>query len=208
MTEQISYRQEILRKLVHLSSFWMVAAFGIFPRALNVCLFAGLLAGLVAIEYANHKGWLFVRATYGRFFGQMLRENETGPEFRLSGAPHVLAAALMLCLLFDPTVSMIALSVMLAGDAFAALIGRKFGRHKISHGSKSIEGAAAFWVASAFILAFFALFCRLPASFILMGILGITVAMLAEIFEKQIGMDDNFSIPLVMGISLSLAHFL
>ena len=208
MEKQISFQQEVLRKLVHLSSFWMVAAIGIFPRAWNVCLFAGLLLGIVAIEYANHKGLPLVRATYGRIFGRMLRENERGQEFRPSGAPHVLAAALMLCLLFEQRVAMTALAIMLTGDSFAAIIGRKFGRRKINHGRKSIEGAAAFWISSALVLAFFVLFFRLPTPFVLMGIFGITTAMLAEIFEEQIKIDDNFSIPLAMGLSLSLAHYL
>ena len=208
MAKQISYTQEVLRKLVHLSSFWMVAAFGIFPRSWNVCLFAGLLVSLVVIEYANHRGNSFIRATYGRLFGRMLREHETGTGFHLSGAPHVLAAALMLCLLFEQTVSMLALSIMLSGDSAAALIGRKFGKHKINRAGKSIEGATAFWITSVAVLALFAHFCRFPMSFIFMGIFGIKIAMLAEIFEEQIRMDDNFSIPLVMGISLSLARFL
>ena len=208
MAKQITYTQEILRKLIHLSSLWMVVSLGIFPRAWNVCLFATLFVVLITIEYGYHKKWAVVTATYGRFFSKMLRENEIGKNFRLSGAPYVLAAALMVSLLFERTISMVALSTMLIGDTFAALIGRKFGKHKINEGTKSIEGAVAFWVSSAAVLMFFILFYHRPLSFAIMGIFGITVAMLAEVYEKQIKMDDNFSIPLVMGISLSLARFL
>lgn len=208
MTKQITYTQEILRKLIHLSSLWMVVSLGILPRSWNVCLFAMLLFVQSFIEYGYYRKWPLLVATYGRFFGRMLRENETGETFRLSGAPYVIAAALMVALLFERTISMVALSTMLIGDTCAALIGRKFGRHKINEGTKSIEGAAAFWISSVVVLAFFTVFYSQPPAFAVMGTAGITIAMLAEIYEKQIRMDDNFSIPLTMGISLSLARFL
>lgn len=208
MAKQITYAQEILRKLIHLSSLWMVASLGLIPRTWNTCLFTVLLIFQLAIEYGYHKKWPFITATYGRFFSNMLRENEKGRQFRPSGAPYVLAAALMVALLFEKTIAMIALSTMLIGDTFAALIGRSFGRHKINGGSKSLEGAAAFWFTSVAVLVFFVLAFRQTPAFAIMGLVGITLAMLAEIYEKQVKMDDNFSIPLVMGISLSLSRFL
>lgn len=208
MTKQITYTQEILRKLIHLSSLWMVVSLGLLPRSWNVCLFAALLFAQVMIEYGYYKRWPLLVATYGRFFSNMLRENETGEKFRLSGAPYVIAAALMVALLFERTISMVALSTMLIGDTCAALIGRKFGRHKINEGTKSMEGAVAFWISSAAVLAFFSALYSQPMAFSIMGLFGITVAMIAEVYEKQIKMDDNFSIPLAMGISLSLARFL
>ncbi len=186
----------------------MVVSLGILPRSWNVCLFAVLLFGQVMIEYGYYKKWPLLVSTYGRFFSRMLRESETGETFRLSGAPYVIAAALMVALLFERTISMVALSTMLIGDTCAALIGRKFGRHKINEGTKSIEGAIAFWISSAAVLAFFVNIYSQPPAFAIMGVFGLTVAMLAEIYEKQIKMDDNFSIPLAMGISLSLARFL
>lgn len=208
MAKQITYTQEILRKLIHLSSLWMVVSLGILPRSWNVCLFAALLFAQVMVEYGYYKRWPLLVATYGRFFSRMLRESETGEKFRLSGAPYVIASALMVTLLFERTISMVALSTMLIGDTCAALIGRKFGRHKINEGTKSMEGAIAFWVSSTIVLAFFVAFYSQPFAFSIMGLFGITVAMMAEIYEKQIKMDDNFSIPLAMGISLSLAHLL
>ena len=208
MTKQITYTQEILRKLIHMSSLWMVVSLGYLPRSVNTCLFAALLIIQIAIEYGHHKKWPILTATYGRFFGNMLRESEKGKQFHLSGAPYVLAAALMVTLLFEKTIAMVALSTMLIGDTFAALIGRRFGRHKINNGSKSIEGAAAFWLSSVAVLAFFVITFGKSSAFTIMGAIGITLAMLAEIYEKQVRMDDNFSIPLAMGISLSLARFL
>jgi len=208
MAKQITYTQEVLRKLIHLSSLWMVFSLALLPRFWNIIIFSVLLIMLVLTEYAYYKEWPFFVNIYGRFFSRMLRENEKGNSFRVSGAPYVLAAALMVTLLFEQTVAMIALSTMLIGDTCAALIGRKFGKHKINNGTKSIEGAFAFWLSSLFVLIFFVHIYSKSVFFFAIGTFGLTIAMFAEIYEKQIKIDDNFSIPLVMGISLNLIPFL
>lgn len=207
MSEQITYTQELLRKLIHLSSLWMVISLGLFSRSFNVFLFAILLIVSILVEYGNFKRWPFFVATYGRLFGKMLREKEKNEHFHISGAPYVIAAALMVAILFERSIAMTALATMLIGDSFAALIGRKFGRHKINENTKSMEGSLAFWISAATVLLFFFFFFRKTLIFLIMGIIGITIAMFAEIYEKQIKIDDNFSIPLAMGIALSLTRF-
>lgn len=117
----------------------------------------------------------------------------------------LLPAALMVTILFSDVVAMTALSTMLVGDTAAALIGRKYGKRKINQNRKSVEGSLAFWITSFFILLFFGLLYSQPIWFYMYGILGITAAMFAEIYENRIRIDDNFSIPLVMGLFLSLA---
>lgn len=199
---QISYKQELLRKLIHLSSLWMVFSIGTFPRSFNIFLFGALLVLLILVEYGNYKKWPLFTKTYGKFFNRILRPKETGEHFSISGAPYVLASALMVSILFPPIIAMVALAIMLIGDTAAALVGRKFGRHKINAGTKSIEGSVAFWIASTCVLLFFVSLFSLPYSFTIRGIVGLTCAMFAEIYEKQIHMDDNFSIPLITGLLL------
>lgn len=205
VNQQISYLYEVLRKSIHLSSLWMVVSIGIFPGVLNILLFSFLLFAICFIEYGNHKKWPLFSETYGRMFNRILREQETQEKFRFSGAPYVIAAALMVTILFSDVVAMTALSVMLVGDTAAALIGRKYGKRKINQNRKSVEGSLAFWIASFVILVFFGLLYSQPIWFYLYGILGITAAMFAEIYENRIRIDDNFSIPLVMGLFLMLA---
>lgn len=205
MNRQISYLYEVLRKSIHLSSLWMVVFIGVFPAVLNILLFSFLLFAICFIEYGNHKKWPLFAETYGRLFNRILREQETQEKFRFSGAPYVIAAALMVTILFSDVVAMTALSTMLVGDTAAALIGRKYGKRKINQNKKSVEGSLAFWITSFFILLFFGLLYSQPIWFYMYGILGITAAMFAEIYENRIRIDDNFSIPLVMGLFLSLA---
>lgn len=175
---------------------------GVFPREFNIFLFAFLFVLITLIEYGNYKKWPVCVKTYGKFFGKMLRKDEVKANFQPSGAPYVLAAAFMISVLFPSIIAMISLATMLIADTAAALAGRKLGRHKINNGTKSIEGAIAFWIASAGVLFFFHSQYAFSNIFIVRGILGFTCAMFAEIYEKQIRMDDNFSIPLIIGLFL------
>ncbi|MBR6000632.1 MAG: phosphatidate cytidylyltransferase [Oxalobacter sp.] len=202
MSKQIPYIQEVLRKGIHLSSLWMVVAMGILPRLVNIALFSVLLVGCVITEYGNHKGWKLFTATYGALFNRMLREREKQTEFRLSGAPYLIGAALMCVVLFPTVIAMASFSVMLIGDTVAALIGRRYGRHPINRGTKSLEGSIAFCMAGFAIVCFFYFFCAQPMAFLVSGFVGIVAAAIAEAYENRIHIDDNFSIPLAVGVCL------
>ena len=133
---------------------------------------------------------------------RILREEETQVTFRPSGAPYLIAGALAVTILFPGIIAMTALSVMLVGDTFAALVGRKLGRHKINMGTKSIEGSIAFWFFSSIVLLIFCHYYRQPFSFLVSGTFGITLATFAEIYENRLHIDDNLSIPVIVGFSL------
>lgn len=186
----------------------MVVSIGLFPVFFNIALFALLLFSIILIEYGNHRQWRLFTLTYGTLFNRILREKETQARFRLSGAPYVIAAALMVTVLFPKVIAMTALSIMLIGDTCAALVGRKLGRHKINRGTKSIEGSLAFWLFSAGVLLFFYMNFSQSILFLIFGLIGVTMATFAEIFENRIHLDDNFSIPLVVGIFLYFSYWL
>lgn len=208
MNKEISYAHEVLRKAIHLSSLWMVVSIALFPRHFNIVLFSFLLLTITVVEYGNHRQWRLFTLIYGSLFNRILREKEIQEKFHLSGAPYVIAAALMVTLVFPKIIAMTALSVMLVGDTCAALIGRKFGKHKINQGTKSIEGSSAFWLFSTTVLLFFYLIYHQTSSFFLFGLTGITAATFAEIYENKIHLDDNFSIPLAVGLFLYLPVWL
>lgn len=205
----ITYAEEIKRKLVHLSSLWMAAATLLLApwRWAAVVLFVLLLLLTLVSEHDYANGGKYLGRLYGRLFGRMLRNEVRPGQWVVSGGAPVLAAALLVNVLFPPWIAAGALAVMLTGDAAAALIGRKFGRHKLVNG-KSLEGCAGFVaVGFAALVAVLAVTGR-PARDYLLALAAVLLAALVELFQKQLKLDDNLTIPLCVGAVLSLSCLL
>ena len=203
---EITYREEVKRKLVHLSSLWMAAAtllLAPWPWCAPVIFFLLLLLTLVSEhDYAN--GGKYLGRLYGKIFGQMLRNEVKPGQWIVSGGAPVLAAALLVNLLFPAWIAAGALTVMLTGDIAAALIGRKFGRHKLVNG-KSLEGTVSFMIVGYIALIVILLITRRPLlPDFAVGFLAVLVGGLVELFQKQLRLDDNLSIPLSVGLVLLL----
>ena len=203
---EISYFEEIKRKCVHLSSLWMVAATLLLAGwqwIACVIFFLLLLLTLVSEhDYAN--GGKYLGRLYGYLFGKMLRNEVKKGQWIVSGGAPVLAAALMVNLLFSPVIAASSLAVMLTGDAAAALIGRKFGRHKLVN-NKSLEGLISFIVVGFITVCAVFLIMSVPSKWFIWGFIAVIAGALAELFQKQLKLDDNFTIPLSCGIVLYLA---
>ena len=197
---EISYVEEIKRKLIHLSSLWMVAATLLLAqKQWIVCLiFAALLLLTLVLEHDYANGGKYLGRLYGKLFKKMLRNEVKPGQWIVSGGAPVLAAGLMMNVLFAPVIAASGLAVMLTGDAFAALIGRKFGKHKFFNG-KSVEGCAAFLITDWLIV--IGAFYITGFSWIILvcGLIGVVIAMIAELFNEELHLDDNFSIPLLVG---------
>lgn len=204
---EITYFEEIKRKLVHLSSLWMVAATLLIPRGWLCLLFLLLLLITLISEYDYARGGRYLGKLYGRIFGRMLRNEVKPGQWIVSGGAPVLAAALMVNILFPPFIAAGALAVMLTGDAAAALIGRQFGKHKTVNG-KSWEGFASFVITGYIALAAVLFITGVPCIFYFWGAAGVILAAVAELFQKQLKIDDNFSIPLCTGAVMYLAFYL
>ena len=201
---EITYKQEILRKLIHLSSLWMVAAIYFLPKYMSSSLFFSLFLLNILLEYGAYRKWTLFYKVYHTLFHKMLRDKERKNKFHFSGAPYVLAAAFLSSLLFHKEIAMVALSIMLLSDTAAALVGRKWGKHKINEKTKSLEGALAFYSVGVFTLLFYALFFSFTPSLVFGGLIGIILATFAEIYENKIHIDDNLSIPLICGLCLTI----
>ena len=214
MSIEITYLEEIKRKAVHLSSLWMVAATLLFPyffpeygRWISCIVFAALLVLTLVSEHDYANNGPYLGKLYGILFGKMLRKEVKPGMWIVSGGSFVLAAALLVNLLFEPYIAAPSLAVMLTADAAAALIGRKFGRHKAPNG-KSWEGVAAFIQVGYGALAAVLAIAGAPAGFFVAAIPAVILAAAVELFEKQLRLDDNFSIPLCIGAVLFAASFL
>jgi dolichol kinase len=111
------------------------------------------------------------------------------------------ATALTILALTDLQTACVCAVVALGfGDPAAALVGRKFGRHKLVN-NRSLEGTVTFAVVSSALL--FAVLTAFHTDLGMGRALGVAVASsvagaLAELFSRRL--DDNFTIPLVSGL--------
>ena len=195
-----SFRRELARKSIHLSSLWIPALIYFAHPGVSVMLFAILFLCDALLEYGNFKKWRWARRTFGFLFFKTLRNKErVRTRFQVSGSMYVLAAAIICTLLFSKPVAAITLTVMLISDTCAALFGKAFGTRKL-YKSKSLEGTVAFFLSALLINMLY----EPVFHFTYAGVIACIAATLAEMFEDKIEIDDNLSIPLFVGIILSL----
>ncbi len=195
-----SYRKEIFRKSIHLSSLWIPALIYFMHPGISIIIFSVLFFIDGLLEYGNYQRWNWARNIFGRLFFKTLRQKETKRiYFQSSGSLYVLLAAIACTLLFSKPIAAISMTVMLISDTFAALIGKAFGTRKI-YKNKSLEGTTAFFMSALFI-------CMLYEPifhFTYASVLACLLATAAEIYEDKTEIDDNLSIPFSIGIVLSL----
>lgn len=198
MIQSVSYKNEVLRKLIHLSSLWMVGAVYLLSREQALLLFGVVFVGMVLFEIFRRYS-PFVKKLTQKLLSNILRphENVTGDN-HLTGAFYVTLAVLIAVFIFPKSITISAITIMLLADTAAALVGRKFGKHPL-HG-KSWEGTAAFFAVSAIIL-FLSSYWGLPLG--MFQILGVAAAAaIIELYSNKVKIDDNLTIVLSVGALL------
>jgi len=187
-------KKEILRKSFHLifgiifllliyflgttPSFWIIV----------VCFLIGLIIALL------HRNGIKI-PLFEKIVFSVEREHEK--HFPGKAALMFFIAAIILLYFFvsEPNLVLAGLSVQIFADTAAALIGKKFGKHKIlskEHYTKTLEGTIACFVVALVVLLFF-----VPFEFALI------VAIIATIIEFA-PINDNLLIPLVVAGALKL----
>ena len=130
-----------------------------------------------------------VQEWFSVMFGWLLRRHESdSKKKRLNGATYVLVSATLCVLIFPKPITITAFSILILGDMMAALIGRRFGRHRFF--DKSVEGSLAFFAIG------IAVIVAVPQTLhgvagILLGILAVGVGAVVEALPWEV--DDNLS---------------
>lgn len=202
--ENISYEQEVLRKGIHLMSLSIPLIYIFVTRefALMILLPMTIIAVLIDIlaKYDN-----FVRKYLYQYFGKMLRNHEKNSDILvLNGASWVLIAALATIFFFPKVIAVISFMILIVSDISAALIGRRFGKHKIL--DKSIEGTAAFILSGFLIVWIVGVIYRADIWFYIAGYTGAFVGGIAELVSTKLKLDDNLSIPISVGITMAIVN--
>lgn len=166
---------------------------GIVLRIMAVLLVLVLLFELVRAKYPLFNEWAW------RNFRGFFKENE---KKTITGMPYFIGGILVTVIFFEKPIAITALCFLTFGDVTAAIIGKKFGRHKIFP-PRSVEGSIAFFI-MATLVGFILKHYFFPANLTVITILA--SAFIAAVVETlPIALDDNLTIPIIAGAAL---HFL
>lgn len=186
-----TWTQELARKALHAASGALATATLRRPQRARAALLVAATSAL-AIELARRRSPV-VAQRFERLVGPLLRPHERRG---LTGATALAWADLAAAALFPPRVAAAAQLYAAWGDAAAALVGRRWGRHRLPSG-KSLEGALA---AALVDYAAGRALLRLPHRAALAGALA---ASLAELLPGP--GDDNLRVALAGGAAAALA---
>jgi len=191
--------REVQRKLIHLG-FLVLPLDLLYPlapwprgRAQFRMLLIALVLGALVLDLLRLNAPR-VGQFFRRFVGQMIREHE---QFSLLGSTYLLLAALLAVEIFPQPVAAAALGFTVLGDAFAAIVGKAWGRRRLFH--KTLEGALGGLAVCLAWAAFLALAGHAPWGPLLAGA---AVASLVELLP--IPLDDNLGITLISGYTMKL----
>lgn len=177
--------EELRRKSIHLSGLILPVIYLFMDKSTMLVLVGGLTGVAITVELGK---WLSprFREIFFRLFTPLLRSHER--QGAITGATYYLISTLLCILFFDKHLAVVCIFFMVLGDMSAALVGKMWGRTKLT-GQKSLEGSVAcFIVCTAIALVKFH-----P----IVGITGALVATFVEIIPLRI--DDNLTVPLLSG---------
>jgi dolichol kinase len=131
-------RREIGRKLFHVSSVVIPALVWILPRPVAVAGLVALALTAVTVDFAR----LRMRWARYHFLSRTRTLLRTHERHGFAGATYMVVAYAAALLLFPTPIAVAGMLYNGLGDASAALVGKRFGRHRTAWG-KSWEGFAA-----------------------------------------------------------------
>ncbi|MEE9441198.1 MAG: diacylglycerol/polyprenol kinase family protein [candidate division Zixibacteria bacterium] len=186
--EEITLAAEFIRKGIHL--FALVIPIGYALVAFQTAVFGVALAAVVAIlidisRFRQWKIWKYLSI----ILTPIIRDHEVKGGF--TGASYILTTAALCIIFFPKPIAIAALVFIIIGDTAAALIGRRFGKHKL-YKKKSIEGSLACLIS---LVAVSFVIPGLPTA---VGLIGALTATLAEAFCGKL--DDNLFVPISSGL--------
>ncbi len=195
---QISFASELARKGTHLGAMVMPVGYYLLglTRVEMLYIMIPVTLVMIIVDIARLRRWAFWTGFARKIIGRLIRQHEEAGDF--TGASYILLSTCFTVALFDKPVAIAALSFIIVGDSFAAVVGRKFGRHRLGRpfGSKTWEGSLACLVGTLLVAAL------APGLAVPVAVIGAIAA--AAIEAMPFGIDDNITVPILSGLIMTL----
>lgn len=194
----IDYKSELLRKSIHFCSLSIPIIYYFIEKETALSILIPLTVVSVIIDF----GKFFIPSlnkNIQKIFGFLMREHEIDADKKnLNGASYVFIAATLTIWIFPKIIFITAFTMLIICDIAAALIGRRYGKHKFL--AKSLEGTLAFFVFSCIVVIFTPKLNGELLEYII-GFIGGAVGAIVENISYGWA-DDNLTIPLSVGLSM------
>ncbi len=188
-TKKYFHGEGMGRRLFHLFNCLTLAILAlIISRDTFLWLLFALSSLLLLVDIVRLT-WFDSNRLFLLIFGTLMRRQETKG---LTGSIYVLVGCLLTVLIFDRDIAVAGMIFLGVGDAFAGLIGERWGRHRLV-GKKTLEGSTAFFVSCVAVGLVFQ-FIVLDISMMVL-IVGALCAAIIELLPLPL--NDNLSIPLL-----------
>ena len=191
---EIPFSQELYRKATHMGALVIPGSYYLLglSRTEMVWLMVPITLFMVMIDVSRLRQWRFWTNFASKIGGRMVRGHEAAGDF--TGATYILISVCCTVAMYDKMIAIAALSFIIVGDTFAALIGRRYGR--LHFGRKTVEGSLGCLLGT-LLVAF--LVSSIPSW---IGVIGAVTATIVEALSFEI--DDNISVPIVSGLVMTL----
>jgi len=191
---------EIKRKVIHSLGVFAILVVQVFRsyNAAIIFLFATLFGFLLAEYRKNKQKYKIVKLKPIDEFEDFIEKELDGVErpksLPFKGAIEFGLGCFISTIAFSENIAIASIAVLALSDSLSTLVGYYFGKYKLPiNKNKTWEGSITFFLASFFILILFT-----NSSY------AVILALLATVAEMLPYIDDNLSIPIVLGISMSL----
>jgi dolichol kinase len=194
---QISFASELIRKSIHLGSLTIPIGYYYVSREIAIAI----LLPVAIISVFIDVGRFYIPALHRmveKMFDKILRPHERHAGL-LSGATYVLISALLCVAVFPKLITLTAFSILIVSDSSSAIFGRAFGKHKFL--DKSLEGTLAFIASAWLVILIVPKAGGMPIEYII-GAIAAIVGGIAEAASVTLHVDDNFSIPVSIGLTM------
>ncbi|MEW6413451.1 MAG: hypothetical protein AB1483_13425 [Candidatus Zixiibacteriota bacterium] len=192
---QISFVHEIIRKTTHTGALIIPGGYYFLQlsREQMLSIMVPVALAMVIIDISRLRQWRFWTGFASKIIRPIIRDHEVKGDF--TGASYILISTCLAVALFDKPIAIAALVFIIIGDTFAAIIGRRFGKHRF-YKNKTVEGSLGCLMGT------LASVMLLPDIALSVAVVGAVVATVIEAYS--FGVDDNVSVPLVSGLAMTL----
>jgi phytol kinase len=208
---RLNFKRELARKFVHLLSVLILIIYIFASDIFNVKIALMILVFIliVSLEFEYFRIEVGNKIPIlGRVWKYVRRDKEKG---KIGGDVFFIVGAILVLAIFDLRIAIVAMLMTTFGDAAAALIGKKYGKHWLKHlKERAWEGILAEFFVDVFIgiMVFFWGFWSNPALFynwqlwVVVGVMSFVATAVETLIYK---MDDNLVIPVFSGFSGQMA---